>query len=520
MGKQDSMEEKLWKTAIKLRGSVEASEYKHIVLGLIFLKYAGDKFEQQQNKLISEGKEKYIDIPEFYSKDNIFFLPENTRWSYIIDNAKQDNITTILDTAFADIEKKNKSLRGALPSNYYTRLDLEKKKLTSLLDVINSIDTTDDTEQDIIGRVYEYFLGQFAIKEGIGKGEFYTPKSVVSLIAEIIEPYDGTIYDPCCGSGGMFVQSLKFIKSHQGNTKNVSVYGQENVSTTRKLALMNLAIRGISADLGKKAADTFFDDQHIDKRFDYIMANPPFNISDWREENELITDYRWNGYDVPPTSNANYAWILHILSKLSENGIGGIILANGSLNTSDTKEYNIRKTLIENNLIEAILVLPAKLFYSTNIPVTLWILNKNKKQRSIVKNNKIINFRDRKNEILFMDLRNFGSIYNKKFVELTQGDRDKIVNIIHTWQTEDYSSKYKDIPELCYSASIEEIREKEYKLAPSAYIEFKNNNEDEMDFDKEMTKLSQELSELLKEEVDSTNKLIKIMEDLNYEIQL
>ena len=331
MGKQDSMEEKLWKTAIKLRGSVEASEYKHIVLGLIFLKYAGDKFEQQQNKLISEGKEKYIDIPEFYSKDNIFFLPENTRWSYIIDNAKQDNITTILDTAFADIEKKNKSLRGALPSNYYTRLDLEKKKLTSLLDVINSIDTTDDTEQDIIGRVYEYFLGQFAIKEGKGKGEFYTPKSVVSLIAEIIEPYDGTIYDPCCGSGGMFVQSLKFIKSHQGNTKNVSVYGQENVSTTRKLALMNLAIRGISADLGKKAADTFFDDQHIDKRFDYIMANPPFNISDWREENELITDYRWNGYDVPPTSNANYAWILHILSKLSENGIGGIILANGSI---------------------------------------------------------------------------------------------------------------------------------------------------------------------------------------------
>lgn len=252
MGKQDSMEEKLWKTAIKLRGSVEASEYKHIVLGLIFLKYAGDKFEQQQNKLISEGKEKYIDIPEFYSKDNIFFLPENTRWSYIIDNAKQDNITTILDTAFADIEKKNKSLRGALPSNYYTRLDLEKKKLTSLLDVINSIDTTDDTEQDIIGRVYEYFLGQFAIKEGKGKGEFYTPKSVVSLIAEIIEPYDGTIYDPCCGSGGMFVQSLKFIKSHQRNTKNVSVYGQENVSTTRKLALMNLTIRGISADLGKK----------------------------------------------------------------------------------------------------------------------------------------------------------------------------------------------------------------------------------------------------------------------------
>lgn len=518
MAKEVSIEQKLWKSCDKLRGSVEPAEYKHIVLGLIFLKYAGDRFEQQQQKLIDDGKERFLDIPEFYSKDNIFFLPETTRWSYIIDNAKQDNIATILDNAFSDIEKSNKRLRGALPSNYYSRIGLEKNKLSSLLDEINSIDTTKDTEQDIMGRVYEYFLSQFAIKEGKGKGEFYTPKSVVNLIAEIIEPYDGTIYDPCCGSGGMFVQSLKFIESHKGNTKNVSVYGQELTSTTRKLALMNLAIRGISANLGEKAADTFSNDQHTDERFDYIMANPPFNLKDWREENELTTDYRWSGYEVPPKGNANYAWILHMVSKLSENGTAGFILSNGSLNASGV-EYNIRKKLIENGLIEAILVLPMKLFYSTNISVTLWVLNKNKTQRSIEKNNEIKNFRDRKDEVLFMDLRTFGSPYNKKFIELTQEDRNKAVNIIHNWQTDKYSSEYENIPELCYSASIDEIREKDYELSPSQYIEFVDKDEG-VNYEEEMTRLSHELSELLKEEAESTEKLLKIMKELNYEIQL
>lgn len=518
MAREVSMEEKLWKSCNKLRGSVEPAEYKHIVLGLIFLKYAGDRFNQQQEKLIAEGQEKYIDMPEFYSKDNVFFLPKTARWTYIMDNAKQADISIILDTAFSDIEKNNKKLRGALPSNYYTRVGLETNKLASLLDVINSIDTTQDNEQDVIGRVYEYFLSQFAIKEGKGKGEFYTPKSIVNLIAEIIEPYDGTIYDPCCGSGGMFVQSLKFIKNHQGNTKNISVYGQELTATTRKLALMNLAIRGISANLGEKAADTFSNDQHKEERFDYIMANPPFNLSDWREENELVNDYRWNGFEVPPTGNANYAWILHMLSKLSENGTAGFILSNGSLNSSGV-EYNIRKKLVENGVIESIMVLPMKLFYSTNISVSLWVLNKNKLQRTVEKNDNTKNYRNRKNEVIFFDLRNMGSPIHKKFIELTKEDRDKVVETIHNWQTDKFDTEYENIPEFCYSASIDKIREKDYELSPSQYIEFVDKDEN-INFEEEMSRLSKELGQLLKEEEESTKKLLKIMKELDYEIQL
>ena len=518
MAKEVSFEEKLWKSCNKLRGSVEPSEYKHIVLSLIFLKYAGDRFNQQLQKLVDDGKEQFIDVPEFYGKDNIFYLPEKTRWSYIMDNAKQDDISMILDSVFREIEKKNSELRGALPNNYFSRVDLDNNKLASLLDVINSIDTTVADEQDIMGRVYEYFLSQFAIKEGKGKGEFYTPKSVVNLLAEILEPYDGTIYDPCCGSGGMFVQSLKFIENHKGNTKNISVYGQELTSTTRKLALMNLAIRGISANLGDKAADTFSNDLHKHERFDYIMANPPFNLDDWREENQLEDDYRWSGFDVPPTSNANYAWILHMLSKLSENGTAGFILSNGALNSSGV-EYNIRKKLIEGGFIESIMVLPMKLFYSTNISVTLWVISKNKTKRTITKNNELRNYRDRKNEVLFFDLRNMGAPYNKKFVELTVDERNKIVETIHNWQTEKYDSEYENIPEFCYSASLDEIKENDYDLSPSQYIEFVNNDED-IDYDFEMTRLSKELEKLLKEELKSTENLIGLMKELNYEIQL
>ena len=516
MAKEVSMEEKLWKSCNKLRGSVEPAEYKHIVLGLIFLKYAGDRFNQQQEKLIAEGHEKYVNKPEFYSKDNVFFLPEKSRWTYIMDNAKQTDISIILDTAFSDIEKNNKKLRGALPSNYYTRVGLETNKLASLLDVINSIDTTQDNEQDVIGRVYEYFLSQFAIKEGKGKGEFYTPKSIVNLIAEIIEPYDGTIYDPCCGSGGMFVQSLKFIKNHQGNTKNISVYGQELTATTRKLALMNLAIRGISANLGEKAADTFANDQHKEERFDYIMANPPFNLKEWREENELVNDYRWNGFEVPPTSNANYAWILHMLSKLSENGVAGFLLANGALNGSGV-EYNIRKKLIEQGLIEVIIILPRKLFYSTDISVTLWILNKNKKERTIVKNNVELHYRNRINEILFLDLRQWGSPFEKKFVELTSEERVKIVDTINCWQR-NYDS-FENVPEFSYSADIKEIRENDYSLVPSQYIEFVNKDI-EFDFEEEMSNLSMEFKRLLSEEKESTEELLEIFKGLGYEIKL
>jgi len=302
--KQISIEETLWDSANKLRGSVESSEYKHVVLGLIFLKFASDKFEERRAELIAEDKEKYIDMVEFYTMKNVFYLPEISRWTYLITNAKQADISIKIDTALFTVEKNNPSLKGALPDNYYSRLNLDVAKLASLLDTINNINTIKDKQQDIVGRVYEYFLSKFALAEGKGKGEFYTPKSIVHLIAEMIEPYKGKIYDPCCGSGGMFVQSIKFIQAHHGNTKEVAIFGQEYTATTYKLAKMNLAIRGISANLGAVPENTFFKDQHEDLKADYIMANPPFNQKQWRADNELIDDSRWAGYTVPPTGNA------------------------------------------------------------------------------------------------------------------------------------------------------------------------------------------------------------------------
>ena len=283
--------------------------------------FASDKFEERRLELINEGKEKYLEMVEFYTMKNVFYLPEISRWSYLIENAKQDDIALKIDTALFTVEKNNPSLKGALPDNYYSRLSLDVSKLASLIDTINNIDTLKDKQQDIVGRVYEYFLSKFALAEGKGKGEFYTPKSIVNLITEMLEPYKGKIYDPACGSGGMFVQSVKFIEAHHGNTKDISIYGQEMTSTTYKLAKMNLAIRGISANLGDIAEDTFSKDQHKDLKADFVMANPPFNQKQWRSENELIDDPRWAGYEVPPTGNANYAWILNIVSKLSENGV-------------------------------------------------------------------------------------------------------------------------------------------------------------------------------------------------------
>ena len=326
--KQASFEDALWGACDKLRGTVEPAEYKHVVLSLIFLKFVNDKFDARRQELKDEGKEKYIDVQSFYTMKNVFFVPEESRWSFIMQNAKQNDIALKIDTALNTIEKQNPSLKGALPDNYYSRLGIDVSKLAALLDEINNIQTNADKENDIMGRVYEYFLTKFALQEGKGKGEFYTPKSVVNLIAEMIEPYKGKIYDPCCGSGGMFVQSLKFVENHAGNSKDISVYGQEGTTTTYKLAKMNLAIRGIPCDLGEKAANTFTNDLHKDLRADYIMANPPFNQKDWRAENELVNDARWNGYTVPPTSNANYGWILHMVSKLSTNGTAGFLLAN------------------------------------------------------------------------------------------------------------------------------------------------------------------------------------------------
>ena len=516
--KQKSFEESLWDSANKLRGSVEPSEYKHVVLSLIFLKFVSDTFEQRRQELIDEGKEKYIDMVEFYTMNNVFYLSEESRWSYILKHAKQDDIAVKIDTALHTVEKNNKVLKGALPDNYFSRIDLEVSKLAALLDEINNIDTITNTHQDVVGRVYEYFLGKFALAEGKGKGEFYTPKSIVNLIAEMIEPYKGKIYDPCCGSGGMFVQSMKFVQSHQGNTKDISIYGQEQTTTTYKLAKMNLAIRGITANLGAAARDTFAKDQHPDLKADFIMANPPFNQKAWRASDELTDDPRWNGYDTPSTGNANYGWILHMVSKLSENGVAGFILSNGAL-SGDGTEKAIRKKMLENNLIEAIIILPRNMFYTTDISVTLWILNKNKKVHTVPHGDVTRHYRDREKEVLFMDLRQWGEPFEKKFIQFSDQHIKDIAKTFHTWQETRYEQEYENVPEYCYSASFDEIKAKDYSLVPSKYIEFINRDEN-IDFDTKMTSLQTEFAKLLKAEEESKKDLLTVFKELGYEIQL
>ena len=509
-----SMEEALWESCNKMRGSVEPSEYKHVVLSLIFLKYAGDHFDQKHKEICEQYGDDYADMVEFYAQDNVFYIPAECCWSYIMENAKQDNIFQIIDDALANIEKSNKQLDGALPSNYYSNLGLDRSKFAALLDEINKLDTLKDEENDIIGRVYEFFLGKFAIAEGKGKGEFYTPKSIVNLIAEMIEPYDGKIYDPCCGSGGMFVQSMKFVKAHHGNQKNISVYGQEYTKTTYKLARMNLAIRGINADI--RLGDTFHNDQHKDLKADYIMANPPFNQSGWRSENELTSDPRWAGFDVPPTSNANYGWILNILSKLSTDGVAGFILSNGAL-SADSTELAIRRKLLEMGKVEAIVILPRNLFYSTNISVTLWILNNNKKAHIVEKNGEERHYRDREKEVLFFDMRNMGEPYEKKFVQLSEVDRNKVTTAYHNWQQEGWETSYSDEPEFCKSVNLTNLKEKDFSLVPSKYIEFIQRNNIE-NFDEKIKTIGAELKTLYEERTTLDQEITKLFAAYGIEI--
>jgi len=515
--KEKNIEETLWESANKLRGSVEPSEYKHVVLSLIFLKYAFDRFVERRNELIAEGKEAFVDQSVFYNAKNVFYLSEVSRWDNLMENAKQNDIAIKIDAALAQVEKDNPALKGALPSNYYSGLGLDRTKLASLLDVIGKIDTQKDKEHDLIGRVYEYFLGKFAIAEGKGKGEYYTPKTIVNLIAEMIQPYRGKIYDPCCGSGGMFVQSMKFIEAHHGNKKDISVYGQEYTNTTYKLAKMNLAIRGIACNLGEKAADTFHDDQHKDLKADFIMANPPFNQKAWRAENELTADPRWHGYDVPPTSNANYGWILNIVSKLSANGMAGFLLANGAL-SGDGTELNIRRQLLKNHLVEAIVILPRNMFYSTDISVTLWILAGNRKARTVEQNGQLVKYRNRENEVLFIDLRQWGEPFEKKYIQFTQEQISQIAENFHNWQREGYKQTYQNVPEYCYSATLEEIEAKGWSLVPSKYIEFKSRDKG-IDFDSRMKELQAEMKELLKQEEKSKIDLLNLFKELGYGIE-
>ncbi|MFM5239037.1 type I restriction-modification system subunit M [Aeromonas veronii] len=519
-------EETLWDTANQLRGSVESSEYKHVVLSLVFLKFISDKFEAKRKQLIASGQEAFVDMDVFYQQDNVFFLPEAARWSYISARAKQDDIAVIIDTALSTIEKCNASLSGALPDNYFSRLGLDATKLASLIDSIENIDTLANecnlTEEDLVGRVYEYFLGKFAASEGKGGGEFYTPKCVVTLLAEMLEPYQGKIYDPCCGSGGMFVQSLKFVQSHQGKSQDIAIYGQELTATTYKLAKMNLAVRGLSGNLGERPADTFFADQHPDLKADFIMANPPFNLKDWRNEAELTSDPRFAGFRTPPTGNANYGWILHMLSKLSEDGIAGFVLANGSMSSNSSGEGEIRQKLIEDDRIECMIALPGQLFYTTQIPVCLWFISKSK-QASLK-----YGYRDRRGETLFIDARNLGTMISRTQKELTTSDIATIADTFHAWRSDESELKrrveakeirveqYQDQAGFCKAATLDEIKANDYVLTPGRYVGAAELEDDGIAFETKMQELTQTLYRQLDEATALDQAIRTNMEALGY----
>ncbi|GEN50262.1 class I SAM-dependent DNA methyltransferase [Alkalibacterium pelagium] len=475
-------EETLWKSADKLRGSMDAGDYKHVVLGLIFLKYISDKFETKHDELVQEGMGFEEDRDE-YLAENIFWVPKEARWSHIMDNAKSEKIGQYIDDALILIEKENPSLKGVLDKRY-ARPEIDKRRLGELIDLISTIKLHNNGEQDLLGRVYEYFLGQFASIEGKGGGEFYTPTSVVKTLVDMIEPYSGRVYDPCCGSGGMFVQSEKFVQDHQGRIDNLSIYGQELNSTTWKLCKMNLAIRGLEGNIGPHHADSMHNDLHKLLKSDFVMANPPFNISDWGGEH-LVDDVRWR-YGIPPKGNANYAWIQHILYHLAPNGTAGIVLANGSLSSNTSNEGEIRKNLLEADMVDAIVALPDKLFYSVSIPVSLWILNKNKKNHP--------KFRSREEEVLFVDARRLGHMVDRRHREFTDEDIAQITETYHNWRNQD--GDYEDVQGFSKSASLDEIREHEYVLTPGRYVGIEEVEDDGIPFEVKMEDMTAELAEL------------------------
>lgn len=496
-------EETLWKAADKLRGSMDASEYKHVVLGLIFLKYISDKFETKFDALIEEGAGFEEDRDE-YEAENIFWVPKEARWTFIKDNAKDSKIGQYIDDAMILIEKENTSLKGVLDKRY-ARPEIDKRRLGELIDLISTIKLHQNGEKDLLGRVYEYFLGQFASVEGKGGGEFYTPTSVVKTLVDMIEPYQGRVYDPCCGSGGMFVQSEKFVEDHQGRVENLSIYGQEMNSTTWKLCKMNLAIRGLDANLGPHHDDTFHHDLHKTLKADYILANPPFNISDWGG-NQLTDDVRWK-FGIPPAGNANYAWLQHMIYHLAPNGSAGIVLANGSLSTNTSNEGEIRKNLLEGDMVDAIVALPDKLFYSTGIPVSLWILNRNKKDNP--------KFRSREHEVLFIDARQLGEMIDRRHRELTEEDISKISETYHEWRNID--GEYEDIKGFSKSAKIEDIREHEYVLTPGRYVGIEDVEDDGIPFDEKMENMTSELAELFAKSRHLEDEIRKNLGGIGYE---
>ncbi len=493
-------EEKLWLAADKLRGTIDAAEYKHVVLGLLFLKYIADAFAARRAELevlcddddmddyLPDDKEHIVEDRDEYASANVFWVPAPARWDALRANAKTPDIAKRIDDSMFAVEKDNPRLKGVLPRDY-ARRGIPAERLGELIDLISGIGLGDaeSRAKDILGRVYEYFIGKFAAAEGKLGGEFFTPKSIVRLLVEMIEPFKGRVYDPCCGSGGMFVQSERFVEAHGGKATDISIYGQESNPTTWKLCNMNLALRGIEAHLGDKHDDTFHSDQHKDLKADFILANPPFNISDWGGERRC-EDARWK-YGTPPVGNANYAWIQHFIHHLSPNGIAGFVMANGSMSSNTSGEGEIRKAMVEADLVDCMIALPGQLFFTTGIPVCLWFVTRNKAGGKVGNRN----LRDHRNQTLFIDARKMGALVTRKLRDLNEDDILKIANTYHAWRGE--GGEYEDVSGFCKSASKEEIDSHGFVLTPGRYVGAEDIEDDGIPFEEKMDKLTATLRE-------------------------
>lgn len=490
-------EKQIWDAACVLWGHIPAAEYRKVIVGLIFLRYISSAFDKRYDALLNEGYG-FEDDRDAYISENIFFVPEEARWRNIASVAHKPEIGSVIDDAMRAIEKENSSLKNVLPKNYGSP-DLDKRVLGDVVDLFTNMDM-DDTEEskDLLGRTYEYCIQQFAAYEGVKGGEFYTPSSIVKTIVEILKPFDNCrVYDPCCGSGGMFVQSVKFLQAHSGNRNRISVYGQESNADTWKMAKMNMAIRGIDADFGPYQADTFFNDLHPTLKADFIMANPPFNLSNWGQD-KLKDDVRWK-YGVPPQGNANYAWIQHMIHHLAPNGKIGLVLANGALSTQTSGEGEIRKNIIEDDLIEGIVALPTQLFYSVTIPVTLWFISRNKKQ---------------KGKTLFIDARNMGYMVDRKHRDFTDEDIQLLAKTFEDFQ----NGTLEDKKGFCAVVSTEDIAKQDYILTPGRYVGIEEKEDDGEPFEEKMTRLTSELSEMFKKSHELEDEIKKKLGAIGYEI--